>query len=98
ANTIATGAVAACHDASDGGIGVAAAEMCIAAGCDLAVSPQLLNESAFAETPGRYLIEFRDSAAAGPPPDGVRMTWLTTGTDRIDASEMTAAWRGTLDW
>jgi phosphoribosylformylglycinamidine synthase len=60
---IATGKVSACHDLSDGGLAVAAAEMCIASGLGLIVGADLfMTESAFAETPGRYLIELPDPA------------------------------------
>jgi phosphoribosylformylglycinamidine synthase subunit PurSL len=50
--------IPACHDLSDGGLAVAAAEMCMASGLGLAASEELLlNESAFTEIPGRYLVE-----------------------------------------
>ena len=57
---IASGVVAACHDVSDGGLAVAAAEMCIASGFGLAVHPGVYDSrDAFVEMPGRYLIELR---------------------------------------
>jgi phosphoribosylformylglycinamidine synthase len=58
ARLIATGKVSACHDLSDGGLAVAAAEMCIASGYGLIVGADLfMTDAAFAEAPGRYLIE-----------------------------------------
>jgi len=62
---IATGKVSACHDISDGGLAVAAAEMAIASGLGLIVGAELfLTEAAFAEAPGRYLVELPDPAAS----------------------------------
>jgi phosphoribosylformylglycinamidine synthase subunit PurSL len=57
AQLIASGKIAACHDVSDGGIAVAAAEMCIASGLGLIAGDFLLSDSAFAERNGRYLVE-----------------------------------------
>jgi phosphoribosylformylglycinamidine synthase len=65
---IASGKVAACHDVSDGGIAIAAAEMCIASGLGLITGPELLSASAFIERPGRYLIEL----AQNIQPDAIR--------------------------
>jgi phosphoribosylformylglycinamidine synthase subunit PurSL len=60
---IAAGHVAACHDISDGGLAVAAAEMCIASGHGLNIDPDIFtNHDPFTEQPGRYLIELRESA------------------------------------
>lgn len=56
--TIMAGQVSACHDVSDGGIAVAAAEMCMASGLGLIVGAELfMTEAVFAEVPGRYLVE-----------------------------------------
>jgi phosphoribosylformylglycinamidine synthase II len=69
---IAAGKIAACHDISDGGIAVAAAEMCIASGLGLVTGDFLLSDSAFSERNGRYLAELSpgltlaDVAAALP--------------------------------
>jgi phosphoribosylformylglycinamidine synthase len=61
AGQIAAGRIAACHDISDGGIAVAAAEMCIASGMGLIVGAELMmSEAAFAESSGRYLVELRN--------------------------------------
>ena len=55
---IADGHVAACHDLSDGGLISAAAEMSIASGKGLNLSPDLLMDmDVFAEESGRYLVE-----------------------------------------
>jgi phosphoribosylformylglycinamidine synthase len=63
AEQIAAGKVAACHDVSDGGLAVAAAEMCIASGLGLIVGePDFMSESAFEEGRGRYLVELSDRA------------------------------------
>jgi phosphoribosylformylglycinamidine synthase len=56
-----TGMVAACHDLSEGGLAVAAAEMCIASGLGLVVgTEQFLTADAFGESPGRYLVELAE--------------------------------------
>ena len=61
AQVIREGQVSACHDISDGGLAVAVAEMCIASGLGLIVgAEQFLSENAFAEAPGRYLVELPD--------------------------------------
>jgi phosphoribosylformylglycinamidine synthase len=58
---IADGHVAACHDLSDGGLTTAAAEMCIASGKGLNLSPDLLMDmDVFAEESGRYLVEIAE--------------------------------------
>ncbi|MGH7177300.1 MAG: phosphoribosylformylglycinamidine synthase subunit PurL [Tepidisphaeraceae bacterium] len=62
ARLIREGQVLACHDLSDGGLWAAAAEMCIASGMGLIVAGELfMDDDAFAERPGRYLIELVDS-------------------------------------
>jgi phosphoribosylformylglycinamidine synthase len=59
---IASGKVSAAHDVSEGGLAVAAAEMCIASGYGMIVgAEQFMSEAAFAEGPGRYLIELPDA-------------------------------------
>ena len=127
AKFIAAGNVAACHDVSDGGIAVAAAEMCIASGLGFNFDPDvLLTLDAFAEIPGRYLIELKGSAPAiaqstplkqhfppgtklvrlGLVQHGGRLTIFNQETlkrdqrltEMLSVEEMTAAWRGTLDW
>jgi phosphoribosylformylglycinamidine synthase len=97
ANWIAEGRIVAAHDVSDGGIAVAAAEMCIASGLGLAVELDL----GFEERPGQYLVEVRD----GKSFDGLARVGtvqqapiLKTAGDEISLAELTRAWRGTLDW
>ncbi len=68
ARLIAAGHVAAAHDASDGGLLVAAAEMAFAGGIGLdldlaAVGPASPLAAAFAESPSRYLLAVPESAA-----------------------------------
>jgi phosphoribosylformylglycinamidine (FGAM) synthase-like enzyme len=61
ASLIATGRVASAHDVSEGGIAVAAAEMCIASAMGLICGREiLLGDAAFDEKPGRYLLELTD--------------------------------------
>jgi phosphoribosylformylglycinamidine synthase len=117
AKQIAAGRVAACHDVSDGGVAVAAAEMCIASGLGLIVGAELLlGGDAFAETLGSYLIEVvetdhaqqvrADLAGVADVVDfglvqHLRKLTVTTEKERvmeIGIEELTAAWRGTLDW
>jgi phosphoribosylformylglycinamidine synthase len=114
---LATGKVSAAHDLSEGGLAVAAAEMCIASGYGLIVgAEQFMTESAFAEAPGRYLIELPDPATTPDVArhfDGVadvtevgltqhlKKLTVTTARERVlevGLEELTAAWRGTLDW
>ncbi len=65
AEFIAAGHVAAAHDVSDGGLAVTAAEMAMAGGLGITLDPDLLaTHEPFAESPGQYLIELRDSAAS----------------------------------
>ena len=109
ARLIDSGNVAACHDVSDGGIAVAAAEMCIGSGMGLAVGPEIFAaETALVEASGRYLVELRggDSNLAG-----LSEVANVTELGRVQAApvlefdgvklgvdQLTAAWRGTLDW
>jgi len=65
AKLIRDGKIAACHDVSDGGVAVAAAEMCIASGRGLIVGQGLLNQTAFTESPGRYLVELAQGLQSG---------------------------------
>jgi phosphoribosylformylglycinamidine (FGAM) synthase-like enzyme len=63
AKFIATGAVSACHDVSDGGIVVAAAEMCIGSGLGLDCNAALFSsDECLAERPGQSLIELSDNS------------------------------------
>ncbi|MBA3269672.1 MAG: phosphoribosylformylglycinamidine synthase subunit PurS, partial [Acidobacteria bacterium] len=65
AGAIRAGFVTAAHDASDGGVPVALAEMCIGSGLGLIVSEQFFTSpDAFEERPGRYLLELNDLGRA----------------------------------
>jgi phosphoribosylformylglycinamidine synthase subunit PurSL len=57
AEAIAQGLIESCHDVSDGGPLVAAAEMCIASGLGLSVPLAAGAANAFGESVGRYLLE-----------------------------------------
>jgi phosphoribosylformylglycinamidine synthase II len=99
ATAIAGGAVASIHDVSDGGVAVAAAEMCIASGLGLSVEGDL----GFEERPGQYLVEVRDAKAFEAFSDArigtvQKSPVLKKSGAEISVVEMTAAWRGTLDW
>jgi phosphoribosylformylglycinamidine synthase len=62
AKQISSGLVTACHDVSDGGVAVAAAEMCIASGLGMIIGAEhLMTDDAFAERPGRYLVELKST-------------------------------------
>jgi phosphoribosylformylglycinamidine synthase subunit PurL len=64
---IANGQVSAVHDVSDGGAGVALAEMALAGGIGMAmiIVPQIANPAAimFGEDQGRYIVTTSDGAA-----------------------------------
>jgi phosphoribosylformylglycinamidine synthase len=112
AKLIRTGRVTACHDVSDGGIAVAVAEMCIASGLGLVVNESFLGtDAAFAETNGRFLVELpigiNGDAIEGElgGTGGVSVFGIVQPTKAINIAdreigldELTAAWRGTLDW
>jgi phosphoribosylformylglycinamidine synthase len=117
AGWIGSGRASACHDLSEGGLAVAAAEMCIASGYGLIVGAELfMSDAAFAEAPGRYLVElpkaedfeelakhFGETASVvevGLTQHFKKLT-VTTQKERVlevGLEELTAAWRGTLDW
>jgi phosphoribosylformylglycinamidine synthase II len=98
ASLIANGKVAACHDVSDGGIAVAAAEMCIASGFGLSLTKPFAD--AFAEEPGQYLIELRPGVDHRSIPGDLIGHVIREAhfAEEISVTELTAAWRGTLDW
>jgi phosphoribosylformylglycinamidine synthase len=112
ATMISSGRIIACHDVSDGGIAVAAAEMAIASGHGLSLNESFLGtEAAFAETSGRYLIELPRSVngdvierelrgTAGVSILGIIQPTRTIKIASVEISldELTTAWRGTLDW
>jgi phosphoribosylformylglycinamidine synthase len=105
AAAIAAGHVLAAHDVSDGGVGVALAEMAIASGLGLDVAADGLE--LFDETAGRYLLEApaaaSDAARRHFEQAGVPLTPVAKVTNDamafgLPVAELTKAWRGTLDW
>jgi len=117
ADAIAAGYVASCHDVSDGGALVAAAEMCIGSGLGMAVSVRSQGDpTLFAELPGQYLVEIgkdhfeqatkvfatRDVALEPFGRVIAEPNLVISEPSRIAATlpveQLTAAWRGTLDW
>lgn len=119
---VASEQLAAVHDISDGGLAVAAAEMCIASGLGLNLDIDFVaGIDPFAPRPGEYLIEikpdFMDLSDKLAPlfSPFARVTRLGFAQHRpslllmqlkgqkkieidIPIEQMTAAWRGTLDW
>lgn len=64
ASIIRDGLIDACHDISDGGLAAAIAEMCIGGNKGIAVPESLLlNEAAFAEPRGCYVVELAELAS-----------------------------------
>jgi phosphoribosylformylglycinamidine (FGAM) synthase-like enzyme len=108
AQAISKGLVASCHDVSDGGALTAAAEMCIASGLGLILENR--NVSWFEESSGQYVIEVRSEHIAqleqnishhatimflGRVTPDAR---LQVDDEMLEISELTHAWRTTLDW
>jgi phosphoribosylformylglycinamidine synthase len=108
AGIVRDGLVRSCHDVSDGGPIVAAAEMCIASG--LGLRRGKTDGDDFAERMGAYLVEVADVAAfmaragelggASVREYGTVMSEpvLVLGEASLTVAEMTAAWQRTLDW
>ncbi|MBV8781349.1 MAG: phosphoribosylformylglycinamidine synthase, partial [Phycisphaerae bacterium] len=104
---IEQGAVAACHDVSDGGLEAAIAEMCIASGLGATITASTVAHD-FEERPGQYIVELRPVPEIRRPDEplvGVTALGhvhskpqLTIGDANWSLDELTAAWRGTLDW
>jgi phosphoribosylformylglycinamidine synthase len=117
ATAISRGLLLSCHDCIDGGLSVAAAEMCIASGLGLEfrrVANQPEPEQSFEENRSQYLVEvssnpgneWMDRAMPWPMCVSVReiarvvqepnfRLWNAT---EVSVSDLTKAWRGTLDW
>ena len=106
---ISRGLIQSCHDCSDGGIAIAAAEMCIASG--LGMTLEKPGWGWFAETTGTYLLEVAadqiDAVAALARQQGcgfvrcgqvIDKPHLELAGQTISVQDMTRAWRGTLDW
>ncbi|HBZ96895.1 MAG TPA: phosphoribosylformylglycinamidine synthase subunit PurL, partial [Phycisphaerales bacterium] len=113
AAAIAAGLVRSAHDCSEGGVLVAAAEMAFAGGLGLAVELESVHPdplvAAFAETPGRYLLEVRDEDvsaledALGAAVCRVigrfddRGRFACNGCD-ASVDELRDLWSGTINW
>jgi len=114
AAAIASGQIVSCHDISDGGPIVAAAEMCIASGLGMSIHDEAISLIAdlFEELPGRYLIELSDvdwqsveeqighlTLFGQVERDGIfRIYRQEEDLTECSVDDLTRAWRGTLDW
>jgi phosphoribosylformylglycinamidine synthase subunit PurSL len=111
AQAIRRGLVVSCHDCSEGGAAVAAAEMCLASpfGLDFGADN---SGYMFGEEAGQYLIEFEqhqwkqlnelfgsniDSRGAVTEKPALRLQ-IGNEAAEIEAQDLRRAWRGTLDW
>jgi phosphoribosylformylglycinamidine synthase len=99
-SAISQGLVRACHDLSEGGLAVAAAEMCLAGGVgvDLTSLPGELSDEAklFSESPSRFLVEVKpehagafESAFAGLP---VTRAGVTVSEPRLRIAGANGEW------
>ncbi len=107
---ICSGYILSAHDCSEGGMLVAAAEMCIAGNLGLSLQ-SFDTQACFAETPSRYLLEIAPDQL-----DHFRrivndLPWLEIGrfndSDRltmdhgdldVTVDKLRASWLGTLNW
>jgi len=87
---IASGAVSAVHDCSDGGAAVALAEMALAGGIGLSMTvvPQIPNPATilFGEDQGRFVVTTREPAAIRAAANAAQLFAVeigTTGGDRL---------------
>lgn len=109
---IQAGLVRSAHDVSDGGVLVAVAEMLIAGSCDeLSLGfkgiDDLNAKTAFDESPSCYVLEIEDFDAVqsslgdipvralGQITNSGTLEW---GSVKSTTSDLTKAWRATLDW
>jgi len=108
ASLIAQGKVAACHDVSDGGVAVTIAEMCIASGLGIRLDHALgksIHRAAWAVCIGTQFRNGRQFARNVCPIRRCEMLGrvdanaiLMNSSEKISISDLTKAWRGTLDW
>ncbi len=108
ADAISRSWILSCHDISDGGSLVAAAEMCIASGMGLNIQC----DDPFGESNARYLVEIHSQrisdieklmslrgVALKPLGQVTHDATLIAGENcQVKVDELTTAWRGTLDW
>jgi len=88
---IENGIVTACHDVSDGGLGVALAEMALAGdiGCDVRTPGGADHETFFGEDQGRYVVTLTDPSAFDALTElsvgaGIAAPWIgETGGDAV---------------
>ena len=88
---IENGIVTACHDVSDGGLGVALAEMALAGdiGCEVRTPGGADHETFFGEDQGRYLVTLTDPSAFDALTElsvgaGIAAPWIgETGGDAV---------------
>jgi phosphoribosylformylglycinamidine synthase len=102
---IQAGTILSCHDISDGGVLVAAAEMSIASGLGLDIHSDAIPSGPFTEVVGEYLIETSQAiqiahAEVVALADVISTSEISDKSAgwRISLEDMTKAWRGTLDW
>jgi len=111
---IAGGLVASCHDASEGGPLVAAAEMCIASGMGLRLSGVPPAIGPFDERSGCYIVEVMPNVPdflgrfQHGPYAAIEIGRITAEpafdltaagvSAQVSVSQLATAWRGTLDW
>jgi phosphoribosylformylglycinamidine synthase subunit PurL len=104
---ILAGRVRACHDAADGGLLVALAEMCMASGTGATITRAGDHEFWFGEDQGRYLLAVEAAVplleaarAAGVPAELLGQSsghhLVMPGVDAIDIARLVAAHEATL--
>ena len=104
---IKSGLVRSCHDLSEGGLAVAAAEMAFAGGIGVALNADLTVADLFAESNGRVLVEVEpDKVAEFEASVPAKLIGSTNNTDRLTASslldasltELKSAWQTPLSY
>lgn len=104
---IAKGLIRSCHDLSEGGLAVAAAEMAFAGGVGVILNADLTANDLFAESNGRLLVEVpEDQAEAFEDTVQATLVGNTTATDRLQCGsllnaaldDLKAAWQSPLNW
>lgn len=104
---ITKGLIRSCHDLSEGGLAVAAAEMAFAGGIGMLLNSDLTANDLFAESNGRLLVEVpEDKAAAFESIVPAVQVGTTNETDRLQCGsmlnasldELKTAWQSPLNW
>ena len=91
---IAEGALAACHDCSDGGALVAVAEMALAGDVGVALSVDAGHEFWFGEDQARYILAVTDTPALTTAARAAGVPWLILG--RAGGAELTLPGEATI--